>query len=41
MSKIIATKAIRGAHALVERAEKELAQAVEEKDFLGRRKGHR
>jgi acetyl-CoA synthase len=31
MSKIIATKAIRGAHALVERAEKELAQAVENK----------
>ncbi|MBN2320788.1 MAG: CO dehydrogenase/CO-methylating acetyl-CoA synthase complex subunit beta [Acidobacteria bacterium] len=31
MSKIIATKAIRGAHELVKRAEKELAQAVEEK----------
>jgi len=31
MSKIIATKAIRGAHALVERAEKELAQAVADK----------
>ena len=31
MSKIIATKAIRGAHKLVERAEKELAQALETK----------
>jgi acetyl-CoA synthase len=31
MSKIIATKAIRGAHTLVGRAEKELLQAVEEK----------
>ena len=31
MSKIIATKAIRGAHELVKRAEKELAQALEEK----------
>ena len=31
MSKIIATKAIRGAHTLVGRAEKELLEAVEEK----------
>jgi acetyl-CoA synthase len=31
MSKIIATKAIRGAHTLVDRAEKELLQALEEK----------
>ena len=31
MSKIIATKAIRGAHALVSRAGKELTQALEEK----------
>ncbi len=31
MSKIIATRAIRGAHKLVSRAEKELAQAIKEK----------
>ena len=31
MSKIIATAAIRGAHTLVERAEKELAKTIEEK----------
>ena len=32
MSKLIATRAIRGAHKLVARAEKELKQALEEKD---------
>ncbi|HDZ25697.1 MAG TPA: hypothetical protein ENH65_04205, partial [Candidatus Aminicenantes bacterium] len=31
MSKLIATRAIRGAHKLVSRAEKELNQALEEK----------
>ena len=31
MSKVIATKAIRGAHKLVNRAEKELLQAIEKK----------
>ena len=31
MSKIIATAAIRGAHKLVERAEKELAKTIKEK----------
>src|SRR3989338_2262239 len=31
MSKIIATRAIRGAHKIVERAQKELAKAVEDK----------
>ena len=34
MSKLIATRAIRGAHKLVSRAEKELNQAIEEKGPL-------